>query len=238
MYLPVYLAMTAAEYAACQTLPPKIGWMACHFSPYGTGLSNLPSNLPADSILILNDRTPPRGHDPALICRQLEACVSALSCTGILLDFQRPDCPETTAIAEAVLRLSCPVILSENYGKNFNCPIFLPPPPLYQPLAEYLESWKGREIWLELAPGRQTLQVEPEGCKVGSFHPDDEAPYPLEDSQLHCHYRIDILENAIHFHLCRQTADLTDFLTQAKDLGVHAAVGLYQELKEWITENQ
>ena len=236
MCLPVYLAMTAAEYAGCAGLPAHIGWMACHFSPYGTGLSNLPPELPAGSLLILNDRTPVCGHDPGVICHQLEECVSDLECAGVLLDFQRPDCPETAAIAAAVLDLPCPVIVSESYAADLDCPVFLPPPPLYQPLAEYLQPWENREIWLELAPGSQTLEVDRDGCRIGALLPGDLSPTPLEDSQLHCHYWIDILENAIHFHLCRQMTDLERVLSQANSLGVHAAVGLYQELKEWTME--
>ena len=41
-----YFAMTAAEIRGCSALPAGIAWMACHFSPYGTGLSNLPPELP------------------------------------------------------------------------------------------------------------------------------------------------------------------------------------------------
>ena len=49
------LAMTAAELGAAP-LPSHPAWMACHFSPYSTGLTNLPPKLPQDSLLILNDR--------------------------------------------------------------------------------------------------------------------------------------------------------------------------------------
>ena len=42
MVIRPFLAMTAAEIRANPDISSPIGWMACHFSPYGTGLSNLP----------------------------------------------------------------------------------------------------------------------------------------------------------------------------------------------------
>ena len=52
MAITPFLAMTAAEIEHSTPLPPNVAWMACHFSPYGAGLSNLPKNLPAGSLLI------------------------------------------------------------------------------------------------------------------------------------------------------------------------------------------
>ena len=52
MAMDVFLAMTAAEICGNRNLPANLGWMACHFSPYGTGLSNLPKQLPPSSLLI------------------------------------------------------------------------------------------------------------------------------------------------------------------------------------------
>ena len=72
MAIPLYLAMTAREFRICKTVPANMAWMACHFSPYGTGLSNLPTSLPPGSMIILNDRTPICGHDPELIAAQLK----------------------------------------------------------------------------------------------------------------------------------------------------------------------
>ena len=53
-----YLAMTGVEIAAAEALPENIAYMACHFSPYGTGLTGAPEVLPKHSMLILNDRIP------------------------------------------------------------------------------------------------------------------------------------------------------------------------------------
>ena len=64
MAITPFLAMTAAEMRNISVCPPKIAWMACHFSPYGLGLSNMPKDLPSNSLLIVDDYTPPSGHDP------------------------------------------------------------------------------------------------------------------------------------------------------------------------------
>ena len=42
MAIRQYLAMTAAEMTQAGSLPRHAAWMACHFSPYSTGLTNLP----------------------------------------------------------------------------------------------------------------------------------------------------------------------------------------------------
>ena len=119
MVLPLYLAMTAAEIRANTDSPPNIGYMACHFSPYGTGLSNRPTHLPEGSILILNDRTPPCRHDPELIVRQLKALYEAIAPFGFLLDLQRPELQENSIIAKAITEaLPCPVAVSDLYAKD------------------------------------------------------------------------------------------------------------------------
>ena len=101
MILPCYLAMTAAEFASAPVLPEKLAWMACHFSCYSTGISNLPLTLPKGSMLILNDRTPVSGHDPLRIAQQLQQVVEELEIERVLLDLQRPNCEETARIVEA-----------------------------------------------------------------------------------------------------------------------------------------
>ena len=62
MAIACYLAMTAAEFSVCTSLPPHIGWLACHFSSSGPGLSNMPKALPPDSVLIVDDSTPFHDH--------------------------------------------------------------------------------------------------------------------------------------------------------------------------------
>ena len=79
MGLHCYLAMTAREINQCPLLPSKIAWMACHFSPYGTGLVGLPEKLPQGSLIIVNDRIPIRSHDPGQIVYQLRKLIASLN---------------------------------------------------------------------------------------------------------------------------------------------------------------
>ena len=123
MEIPLFLAMTAAELKSAAPLSEHIAWMACHFSPYHTALSNLPHGLPKGSMLMLNDRTPPAGHDPKAVADSLTQTAQALECSCILLDFQRPGNEETASIVEAVLQQSeCPVGVSCCYGEKLDCP--------------------------------------------------------------------------------------------------------------------
>ena len=71
MAIAPFLAMTGAEMRNNSFLPEKIAWMACHFSPYGLGLSNLPRSLPPGSLLMVDDITPIGKHDPSIILDQL-----------------------------------------------------------------------------------------------------------------------------------------------------------------------
>lgn len=232
MPIPLYLAMTAAEYRGCLPFPERTAWMACHFSPYGTGLCNLPDNLPEGSLLILNDRTPICGHDGEQICEQLSGAVARQKCTGILVDFQRPGSAEAAELAARLLKLSCPVAVSDLYAKELDCPVFLSVPPLGQHLKEYLSAWDGREIWLEAALGGQILTLTESGCAAAPLPVGEQPDCPHRSEALHLHCRIDPEPKLVRFTLSRTREDLEDLLQEAKAQGVKQAVGLFQELKD------
>ena len=231
MAIAPFLAMTAAEMRNISVYPPKIAWMACHFSPYGTGLSNLPRELPPGSLLILDDVTPPHGHDPVLIAEQLTQCTELLQCRGILLDFQRRNCPETAALAKHLTQaLPCPTAVSDSYASDLSCPVFLSPLPPSVPLEAYLAPWKGRDIWLELGLEGEILTLTEQGCTATSLpYPDPDAD-GFSDENLHCHYTTETNEKAARFTLWRTSEDIKQLLEEAETLGVTAAVGLFQEL--------
>lgn len=224
MEINCFLAMTAAEIRSCSPLPPKIAWMACHFSPYGTGLSNLPKWLPEGSLLILNDRTPICGHDPHLVAQQLEDIVTAFHCSSILLDLQRPG---GEAVVDAVVRLSCKVAVTPAYAKDENCAVFLPPPPLTLPLPQHIAPWKNREIWLEAALEQCTIRVTKDGSREVDRPP---FPCPYVDSALHCRYGMEIQPQYIDFHLQRDQQQLSALMAEGQELGISQFVGLYQQL--------
>lgn len=224
MVLPRYLAMTRTEFTACSSLPEPMAWMACHFSPYGTGLTNLPPALPKGSMVILNDRIPMAGHDPDTVLRQLRE--QEVDC--LLLDLQRPPEPGSLDLARRLTRsLSCPVGVTAAYGKALDCPLFLPPPPPDTPLAEYLAPWQRREVWLELSLEGMSCTVTEQGSQAGPLPQIPEAGH--RDDTLLCHYRMTLSEAQAEFALWRTRKDLDDLLEQAKAHGVTKTVGLWQE---------
>lgn len=233
MGCPHYLARTQAEFRCEDSYSGPAAWMACHFSPYGTALSNLPRNLPPDSLLMVDDITPIHGHDFGLIGTQLKECVEALKCSGILLDFQRPGYPECEDLVRHLSEvLPCPVCVSSLYGKEGNAPVLLPPPPCCTSLKAYLENWKGREVWLETALEGESV-VLTEGGAVSSSLPRFSPPEDgFAEEALHCHYRCETSDDKITFTLWRTREDVEAMLQEAEAQGVTLAVGLYQQWRD------
>lgn len=230
MEIALYTAMTAAEFEKADAISFKMAWMACHFSSYGTGLSNIPKQLPPGSLLIVNDRTPICGHDPALIAAQLAETAEGLKCSGILLDFQRSG---AEAVADAVSTLSCKVAMTPAYAKDSACAVFLPPPPLTLPLAAHIAPWEGREIWLEVATEQSCIRVSTEGSRKIEVAP---FPCPHVDKTLHCRYGMDIRPGYIDFHLSRDLDQLSSLMEEGKNLGITQYVGLYQQLGSFSSQ--
>lgn len=228
MGLTGYLAQTAAEFASVPAPPWKKAWMACHFSPYGRGLTNLPRQDRGNFMVILDDSTPIAGHDPGLILEQLLPLAAA---GPVLLDFERPKSAEYQALANALLdSLPCPVGMAPAYASDLDCPVFLPPVPLRTPLQAYLRSWVGREIWLEGALDGETVTVSPAGASALTLSHPAAGEMPLEAPELHCHYRLELREDQAKFTLRRTPEDLSALLHEAERLGVTTVVGLWQEL--------
>lgn len=230
MVLPLFLAMNASELTV-SPIPEHCAWMACHFSSCGEGISNIPHSLPPASMLILNDRIPCQGHSSDLVAAQVKEAALQLGCESILLDFQRPDNPETEAVVRAILDTTpCPVCISESYGRDFPCPVLLGPAPLHQPLDEYLAPWKGREIWLEAALCQEHITVTEKGAAFSCCFPGDDLEGGFFDEGLCCHYHARIEEKQVTFTLFDTRDSLRKKLELAHSLGVSRAVGLYQEL--------
>lgn len=225
------LAMTAAEILPFTTFSHPIAWMSCHFSAYGSGLSNLPRSLPEGSLLILDDSTPLNGHDHARIIEQLIERIGALSCDALLLDFERSPTAESTALVDAlVCALPCPVAVSASHAPKSGCAVFLPPlPPDITP-AVYLERWHGREIWLEASLDAYTIELTTSGATVSCASVTN--PLPHRDSSLYCHYGVELSENAARFTLSRTAEDLLALCDHAQTLGVCRMIGFYRELSD------
>lgn len=226
-----YLAMTPAEITSAKQLPPYPAWMACHFSPDGPGLSNLPKELPADCMIILNDQTPVAGHDPQYIVEQLTTLDEKLKPKYFLLDLQRPAQPQTETIVQAVAKkFGRKVGVSEYYAVGLPTPVFVGACPLRVPLETHLQKWAGREIWLEAALDAETVTVDETGSRVESsvLHPLGEPAFT--DDTLCCRYHTELLGDRAVFTVQRDQEALQALLSKAETLGVKLTVGLYQQL--------
>lgn len=229
MPIPCYLALTAAEFAKIDPLPKKIAWMACHYSCYGTGLSNLPQSLPEGSMIILNDRMPPDRHDPRRILDQLQALEESLKPNGFLLDLQRSGMALNRQVAQTLAEaLPCPVGVTAEYAHDLDCAVFLEPPPLHMSLTDHISPWAGREIWLEAALETRHYRITEVDC---ALEDTENMPLPepvFKEDALFCRYHAELLEDAAVFTLQRTKEDLDALLAQAA--GITRAIGLFQQL--------
>ena len=204
--------------------------MACHFSLYSTGLSNLPESLPEGAMLILNDRIPMAGHDPDCILRQLSQLIEQEKISSLLLDFQRPENGEAAdLIGRIIARRPCPVGVTAPYWQE-GAALFLPPIPPGVSAEEYLMPKSGGELWLEAALQCQTVTVTPRGA---IFEP----PAPARDetgllAEGLCRYTVAQEAESFRFRLFDTRETLCAKLEAAASLGVSKAIGLYQELQK------
>ena len=228
MVLPLYLAMTDREMLDIPHFPAYTARMGCCFSPVGTGLWDLPTDLPAGGMLLLDDRFPFQNHDPEQILWELKQVVDRLKCGAVLLDLERPPEPEVCGLAQRLAAdLPCPVGMPPGCGDGV---VFLPPCPLHIPLADYLRPFQGREIWLEAAFQLQTITVTAQG--VTHTPSGDKPPKGRYDEILHCHYDMESSPEQVVFTLFDTPESLEQKLSHAASLGVTRAVGLFQDFPE------
>ena len=235
----LYLAMTAAEICSAVFLPSRLAWMACHFSPYSTGLSNLPEELPEGSVLMLNDITPIRGHDPNTVREQLFYALERHRCDALVLDFQRHPSEDTQTVVKYLTQAPpCPVAVSAPFAEGIPCPVLLPPCPAHVSLAEHIAPWIGRDIWLELSRGMETIEITSSGASVSSqlFSVREEAGFSEET--LRCHYRCEADPGQIRFSLWRTDGDVRSLCMDGASMGIKGFLGLYQELGEISDKNE
>lgn len=229
MFSDVFLAMTAGE---IQNNPPQhTAYMACHFSAWSKGLSNLPEALPPGSMILLDDSMGLQGHDPVLITGQLQQLIAQFQPSALLMDFQRVPTEEVLGFLDVCIpQLPCPVAVPASYAKNYDCPVFLSSAPFDHPIEEYLAPWIARGVYLELALDGLTVTVDSNGSRVQPLPSGFAAELPLLDDTLHCHYDVETNNEQAVFTLSRTRQDAAAILKKATALGIRAAVGLYQEL--------
>ena len=229
--METYLAQTAGELHGNIHTAEKTAYMACHFSLYTTGLSNVPEALPTGSMLILNDQIPICGHDPHRISGQLQETAERFSCDSLLLDFQRPGNKETAQLCHLLsAEMDCPLGISHHYANDLDCAVFLPPPPLDMPLTEHLKPWNNRKIWLEAALEAAEFTITADGCKVVPLPYEHHLEETFIEEILHCRYRCEVDSEKIRFWLYRTIDQLEALLEEASTLGIEKSIGLYQQL--------
>lgn len=225
-----YLALTASEFTSAADFPSHCAWMACHFSPYGTGLSNLPCSLPENSLLTLNDRISFQEHNPERIREQLIQAASTLKCSAVLLDFQQENSRELKELAAYLSSgLPCPTVVSDSYADGLDCPVFLGPCPHHIALPDHTAPWHNRELWLDLAMNAEIIFLTDTGASIHDM-PWGEIPEGgFADTPLHCHYAMETGKDSARFRLWRTQEDLQALKDAAITLGIRNFVGLYQE---------
>ena len=223
MAIEIYLAMSAAGFHR-EPLPERAAWMACHFSPCSPGLSNLPPQMPAGSLLILDDSLPMDGHDPERILKQLKA----LTFDSLMLDLQRPASEESRALVRSLWEgLGCPVAVPEQYAGLTSGPVLLPPVPPHRRPEDHLKRWVGRELWLELVAEGAQIILTAAGAEIREWEPDSSGRH--KDDKLCCSYDIRVESERAIFNLQRDREDLVSMLRRCESLGVTKAIGMYQE---------
>ncbi len=237
MTIPCYIAMTAGEFSVAEQLPHHTAWMACHFSSSDDGLSNLPMNMPAGSMIIVDDQIPVCDHDPALVVRQLQELAEKFQPAYFLLDMQRSDTPLTRQMVQAVAdAFGQQVGVSELYAHGLNCPVFVGACPLRVALAEHVEKWAGREIWLEAALEAETVTIDHHTSRSVSVPLHDMAAPNFYDERLYCRYHTQLQPGKAIFTVQRDKNELNSLMESAEKLGVKLAVGLYQQLGDAISQ--
>lgn len=229
MFSKVFLAQT---YREMEQFPQQnTAYMACHFSPYSKGLSNIPPYLPEGSILLLDDSMPAQEHDPELVARQLAEFIQQFPVKAILLDFQGAKNAPCESMVDAILQdVPCPVAVTLRYAAKRNCPVFLSPCPVNVPLQKHLAPWLKQGVFLEIGTESTEITVTQEKSTYVPMPFGTEKTLPLTDSKLHCHYQVEVSSEKAVFTLQRNLGDLASLAEEALQLGVQGVVGLFQEL--------
>ena len=225
MGLPLYLAKTRREILGAD--PGRTAFMACHFSSYGDGLE-LWEEFPKCHMVILNDRIPVWNHDPKKVAAQLGEICTQTGAESILLDLQRPGCPES--IIKELTALPFSVGVTEGYAANYDCAVFADV-SMHLPLSHAAETWKGRQLWLDAAGNTQRITVTAEAAAFTSLPRQIPEGICHRDEKLCCSYHVEVLKDRAEFTLFRTKEDLQDLLQEAEMLGFTKAIGLYQELQ-------
>lgn len=222
MEIPVYLAMTPAEFQSTHKIPQNVAyWHSLDF----------PAQPQPDSLLIFTDEEAFSPSKAGIIAEDLGETAKRLQCRGILLDFHHENRNENAALVTELESRRYPFAVSPCYAANRHCAVFLPPLPLTATLADYIEPWKDRQLWLELALDGLQIAVNAQGSQECYLPHAFSLNNAHIDQKLHCHYSIETTKDKVEFALWRTKQDIEAMLSEAKDLPIRLAVGLWQEIQ-------
>lgn len=228
MGFPFYLAMDSMEMEGYNGAQSP-AWFSCQFSPVSGGLCDLPRQLPAGSVLVLDDARPYCHHDPSRIVRELAEAARQFRSAAVVLDFQKPYRQALGTLAlDLENQLPCPVVVTPAYTGCTQGPVLLPPVPCHIPVEKWITDLT-RPIWLEIDNRNLRLTLTETGLEQSCIQSFPSSGKVHWDKDLCCHYQI--CQEQATFILHRTREDLAALLARAERFGVQAAIGLYQELR-------
>jgi hypothetical protein len=206
--------------------------MACHFSPYGLGLSNLPRQLPEGAVILVSDRIPPGGHDAGVVVSQLEELAQQFHPKAIVLDLERTGddfCAELAAKCDSISGTE--TVVAAAYAEGLQCSVFLGAAQLWTPAEQWLRPWSGRRIWAECVLQRALVRITEDGAVYRELPWEPPRQEVLADGQQAVVYGVREQADAVEVMLWRGKEQLALWMEKLEKLGVEHFLGLYQQLK-------
>lgn len=228
MAINFYLAMMAEEISNYASFPENTAFIYCPFD----AKADISRDIPPDVILVLTDSSPVKPE----LAEPVAHWIRRSCCKAVLLDFQLPEQKNSGLFARNLQQmLTCPVVISECYASDLDCPVFLSPLPHHRALQDHIAPWAGREIWLDIHPMSEQLLLTEQGAAIRTISDFYAAEHSHADSRLHCHYSIALEQNAANFTFWRTDEDWQALMEEMEQCGIHHAIGLYQE---WAKKNR
>ncbi len=235
MSIPLFLAITPAEFAHLPELPNPLAWMSVRLSLTSPGLSNVPSQLPPGSLIIFDDKTPWSGHSVELVCKEMTTLLLNTKAYGLLLDFERAPTPETILLVKALSQcckeIGIPLAAPEGYGGDESVAVFTSPFPCWKKPTE--TSNDHRALWLDASPTAHALRITQDHA-VGIALPYPPETPPEEDQihwdeSLHCAYWTDFDGDGLVITMYRTPEKTTELLAELPSSPFRLAVGVWRE---------
>lgn len=234
MSIPLFLAFTAEEFSQKVPFPAKTAWMSVHFSPNGSGLTNLPPQLPQGSLILLDDHIQWANHSIERVCQELVTVLQRTESIGLLLDFEREPTAETLLLTKALGRcckeLGVALSAPPKYLLEDDTTLFLSPFPC-SIAPENIDPQ--RKVWLDISPVCHSIRISKD-CTIGSPAPYTRAGIPNSqevywDEDLLCNYYSEADGDDIRITLFRDATSAAKLLNRLNPAKIQLAIGLWRD---------